>query len=195
MHQLRCDLHGQVMADGALAVDPDLKQQFAYFGTNKTLDLDLVEVRYRLGYYDVGRVAVRANGVRVEGWAHLSALNGAQLTSTTASDDCLASVPEIDPRRKERCTSIDCQDWMDIPQGAHELTVADEHAIQTRPQDDATTVGTVDAGTRLNVLDVQDGWLRIAPLGWEFQGVDVTVGPADYLDLWIHADDLSIRPR
>jgi hypothetical protein len=184
VHQLRCGLHGEVSVGGKLALDPHMQHGFAQLASDHIVQMDLVELRYRLGYYDAARVSVRAHDVTLEGWIHLSDLYGVNLVPASAGDDCLAAVPEIDPRTHAVCDDPHCRDLWDVPDGAHEVVIANEHAIMTHPEPGAS-VGVVEAGARVNVVEERDGWRRIAPLSWEFLGIESTGGKDTDADLWI----------
>jgi hypothetical protein len=193
---LTCSLRGEATIDGATLfhagdAERDRGSEIAYLVASAPVGVELSEVRYRVGYYEVANVAVRAPSrgpaLVVTGWMHLSTLDRKPL-APTAGVDCFASAPDIDPRKRPPpvCHDDCIRDSFDAPVVKERRRIPDDRIVYARPDDHAAQVGRVEAGAEVAVLAETASWLRIASSGEELVGASSTGDLTDGGDdLWI----------
>jgi hypothetical protein len=192
---LSCSLHGEAILEGAtLTTAGDDKRirgnDVAMLVMHAPVGIELSEVRYRVGYFEVANVALRAPArgpaLVVDGWLYLANLAQVPL-APTGGTDCFAGAPDVDPRKRARMVSDGhyIPDSFDAPVVKERRRIPNERIVYVRPNDHAVKVGRVEAGAEVAVLAEKDGWLRIASSGEELVGASSTGELEDGDDLWI----------
>jgi hypothetical protein len=195
-HALACTLAGEAELDGNVLYDSaDLKRPIAFFAAKKRVAVEVTEIRYRAGYYEYARVHVKAPAsspaVNVDGWMHLGDLRPV-LNARPGETDCLASAPEIDPRRKPvvKCEEHCLKDAFDLPdlRSKHRVSARAVTDIFAAPSESAAKIGTAERGAELVVMESRGPWSKVAlPSGELVSPASTPTNDGESVDFWIRS--------